>query len=91
ARTKDAAGAEAFLRYYLELSDRQQEALDGQPLRELGPDCLECSRIAKAFDDVEAEGHRYEGGQLSLNDVAEPLLGDEEAPIAFTVRQEAVH
>jgi hypothetical protein len=24
ARTKDAAGAEAFMRYYLELSDRQQ-------------------------------------------------------------------
>jgi hypothetical protein len=90
ARTKDAAGAEAFMRYYLELSDRQQGLLEGQPLRELGPECQECSRIAKAFDDVAAAGHRYEGGQLTVNDVAKPLVGDDEATIAFTVRQEAV-
>jgi hypothetical protein len=31
ARTKDAAGADAFLRYYIELSNRQQELLDGDP------------------------------------------------------------
>ena len=90
ARTKDAAGAEAFLRYYLELSDRQQELLDGQPLRDLGPECRECLRIAKAFDDVAAAGNRYEGGQLTLNDLSEPLLGGNEATIAFGVKQEAV-
>jgi hypothetical protein len=90
ARTKDAAGAEAFMRYYLELADRQQALLDGQPLRILGPDCAECLRIAKAFDDVAAAGHQYDGGELTLNDVAEPLIGDDEATIAFAVKQEAV-
>ena len=42
ARTKDAAGAEAFLRYYIDLLNRQRPLLDGQPLRDLGPECHEC-------------------------------------------------
>jgi hypothetical protein len=90
ARTKDAAGAEAFLRYYIDLSDRQQELLDGQPLRDLGPECRECLRIAKAFDDAAAAGHRYEGGELTLNDVTAPVLNGDEASIIFGVKQEAV-
>lgn len=90
ARTKDAAGAEAFLRYYIELSDRQQEQLDGEPLRDLGPDCQECLRIARNFDEAAAAGHRYEGGDLTLNDVTEPQLSGDAASINFGVRQEAV-
>ena len=90
ARTKDAAGAEAFLEYYLELSDRQQVKLDGEPLRALGPECYECHRIAKAFEDVAAASHRYEGGELSLNDALEPRIDANEASLTFTVRQEAV-
>ena len=73
------------MRYYLELADRQQAPLDGQPLRDLGPGCAECLRIAKAFDDVAAAGHQYDGGQLAVNDVAEPLVGGDEATIAFAV------
>jgi len=90
ARTKDAAGAEAFLRYYIDLSNRQQERLDGEPLRQLGPECRECLRIAKNFDDVAAAGQRYQGGELSLNDVTEPQLTETEASINFGIRQEAV-
>ncbi|RBY75123.1 hypothetical protein DQ239_17400 [Blastococcus sp. TF02-09] len=87
ARTQDAAGAEAFVRYWIELLNRQQAIPSGQPLRDLSsPECDECSRIAGAFDDAAAAGHRYEGGELSLNDVAEPLMGDGEAAIAFGVR-----
>ena len=63
ARTKDAAGAEAFLRYYMNLSNRQQERLDGEPLRELGPECRDCFRMAKLLDEARAAGHRYEGGE----------------------------
>jgi hypothetical protein len=90
ARTKDAAGAEAFLRYWIDLSNRQQDRLDGQPLRDLGPECRECLRIAQNFDDVAAAGHRYTGGKLTLNDVTEPVLSGAEASINFGIRQEAV-
>ena len=90
ARTKDAAGAEAFLRYYIELSNRLQEQLDGQPLRDLGPNCQECLRIAQNFDEVAAANQRYEGGEITLNDVTAPYLNGEQASINFGARQEAV-
>ncbi len=90
ARTKNAAGAEAFLRYWVELTNRLQVELDSQPLRDLGPNCHECWRIAHAFDEVRAAGHRYEGGDLTLNDVTEPQLGNGSASITFGTRQEAV-
>ena len=90
ARTKDAAGAEAFLRYYIELSNRQQELLEGQPLRDLGPDCQECLRIARNFDEVAEANQRYEGGEITLNDVTAPQMDGERASISFGARQEAV-
>jgi hypothetical protein len=78
------------MRYYVELSNRQQELLDGQPLRDLGPDCQECLRIARQYDEVAAAGHRYEGGELSVTGVAAPQVQGNEAVISFGVRQEAV-
>jgi uncharacterized protein DUF6318 len=90
ARTKDAAGAEAFLRYWIDLSNRQQESLDGQPLRDLGPECQECLRIARNFDEVAAAGHRYEGGKIRLNDITTPVLKGDNASMSFGARQEAV-
>jgi hypothetical protein len=90
ARTKDAAGAEAFLRYWIDLLNHQRPLLDSEPLRALGPECRECLRIADNYDEAAASGQRYEGGELSLNDVTEPQLNGEEASINFGLRQEAV-
>ncbi|MCW2698912.1 MAG: uncharacterized protein JWQ45_447, partial [Blastococcus sp.] len=70
ARTKDAAGAEAFARYFIELINRQQAIPAGQPLRVLGPACHDCLRIAERFDQAAEAGQRFEGGQLSM--VGEP-------------------
>ena len=89
ARTKDAAGAEAFLRYWVDLVNRQQAIPGGQPLRDLSTDeCYECLRIAKAFDDAAAAGWRYEGGELSLNDVTEPQVNGDQASLVFGARVE---
>ena len=90
ARTKDAAGAEAFLRYFIEVLNRQQAIPDGQALMDLGQDCRECLRIATAFDDAAVAGHRYEGGKLTLNDVTDPQLSGDTASITFGTRVEAV-
>jgi len=90
ARTKDADGAEALLRYWIDLSNRQQKELAGQPLRELGPDCQECLRIARSFDEVATAGHRYRGGEITLNDVTTPVLTGDKATMSFGARQEAV-
>ncbi|MCW2682385.1 MAG: uncharacterized protein JWP33_298 [Blastococcus sp.] len=89
ARTKDAAGAEAFLRYWIDLLNRQQAIPAGQPLRDLSTaECDECQRIAKAFDDAAAAGWLYEGGQLSLNDVPEPQIYGNQADVVFGLRVE---
>src|SRR4051795_12646937 len=69
ARTKDAAGAEAFLRYWIDLMNRQRAIPAGDPLRDLGPDCQECNRIARVYDETAAANNRYQGGELTLNDV----------------------
>jgi hypothetical protein len=90
ARTKDAAGAEAFLRYYIELLNRQQAIPAGEPLRELSPECATCLRIARAFDDAAAAGHKYFGGELTLNDVTEPRIEGNTASLIFGTRVEAV-
>jgi hypothetical protein len=90
ARTKDAAGAEAFMRYYIDLLNHQRPLLDGEPLQELGPDCVTCARIASNYKDAAVAGNRYEGGDLTLNDVADPVLTDDKASLVFGIRQEAV-
>jgi hypothetical protein len=64
--------------------------LASEPLRDLGPDCRTCSRIADNYDEAAAAGHRFRGGELTLNDVTEPQLNGDEASITFGIRQEAV-
>lgn len=66
ARSKDEAGVDAFGHYLVELINRQQIALDGQPLRDLGPDCHDCLRIAQSLDEAAEAGQRIEGGALSI-------------------------
>jgi hypothetical protein len=90
ARTKDAAGAEAFVRYYIELLNRQQALPAGQPLRDLSSECATCERIARAFDDAAAAGHVYNGGELTLKDVLEPQLDGDTASLIFWVQVEAL-
>lgn len=90
ARTQDAAGAEAFLRYWIDLINRQRAIPAGQPIRDLGPDCQECLRIARNYDEAADLGQQYQGGELTLNDVTEPQIEGDEASINFAVRREAV-
>ncbi|MGY1846919.1 hypothetical protein [Blastococcus sp. SYSU DS1021] len=90
ARTKDAAGAEAFLRYWIDLLNRQRAIPAGEALRTVGPECQECLRIASNYDEAADAGNRYVGGELRLNDVTEPLFDANEAMIAFGARREAV-
>ncbi len=90
ARTKDAAGAEAFLRYWIELLNHQQAIPEGQPIRLLGQECEECSRVANAFDEAAAAGQTYEGGTVTLTEVSEPELMTNRAEINFAVQVEAV-
>jgi hypothetical protein len=90
ARTKDAAGAEAFLRYFIALINRQQAIPDGQPLRDLGPDCADCVRIAARYDEAAAAGQHIEGGKLSLIGKPGTTVSGEAAELSFVAQIEAV-
>jgi hypothetical protein len=87
ARTQDAAGAEAFVRYYIELINRTSTVMDAQPLRDLSKDCRDCSRMATNTDEEAAAGHEYAGGEITITDLKPPLLNDVTASIAVRIDQ----
>ena len=86
ARTKDAAGAEAFLRYYVDLLNRQQSIPSGEALRELGSECQDCLRIAQDLDESAASGLKYRGGELSIVGEFGTAVSDEGANLSFIAR-----
>lgn len=75
ARTQDAAGAEAFVRYYVDLINRTSTVMDAQPLREFSDGCRECDRIAGTVERNAAAGNRFVGGEVTITHLA-PLVVD---------------
>ena len=90
ARTQDAAGAEAFVRYYIDLINRTSTVMDAAPLREFSDGCADCNRIATAVEEDIAAGYRYEGGILSITEIAQPLLKESTAEMAISADQSAL-
>jgi Family of unknown function (DUF6318) len=66
ARTKDAAGAEAFVRYYIALINRTSKVMDAKPLRDFSQNCRDCNRIAADTEKDNSAGYHYEGGELGI-------------------------
>jgi hypothetical protein len=89
ARTKDAAGAEAFLRYYIELINRTSDVMDAEPLREFSNGCSDCDRIADATEEAAAAGNDYEGGAITITEVGQPILSEVIAEIPIRIDQAA--
>jgi hypothetical protein len=87
ARTQDAAGAEAFVRYYIELINRTSDVMDAAPLRDLSDGCRDCDRIASNTEKEAAAGHDYEGGEITITEVMPPLLKETTASIAISIDQ----
>jgi hypothetical protein len=90
ARTQDAAGAEAFVRYYIELINRTSEVMDAEPLREFSDGCQDCDRVATAIEEAAEAGRDYQGGELSITEIGEPLLQGATAEFALRVDQAAL-
>jgi hypothetical protein len=86
ARTQDEAGAEVFVRYWVDLLNRQIRVPAGGPLRELAPDCNECLRIARDLDDAAEAGRRYRGGQISIDGDFGTASVEDGVNIAFFAR-----
>ncbi len=90
ARSQDAAGAEAFVRYYIELINRTSDVMDAEPLREFSDGCQDCDRIADNVEEDAAAGHRLRGRRITITAIGQPLLQDETAEMALRVDQAAL-
>jgi hypothetical protein len=87
ARTKDAAGAEAFVRYYIDLINRTSTVMDAAPLREFSDGCTECNRIASNTEVAAANGQVFRDGEISIIQMGKPLIADGTAQLALRVDQ----
>jgi hypothetical protein len=87
ARTQDAAGAEAFVRYYIDLINRTSTVMDAAPLREFSNGCAECDRIAADTENDGAAGYRYKGGAITITATGDAFIKEEKAEIAFVADQ----
>jgi len=87
ARTQDAAGAEAFVRYYIDLINRTSTVMDAAPLREFSDGCADCNRISTATEEAAAAGQDYEGGEMTVLQSGQPLIEGDTAQLALRVDQ----
>jgi hypothetical protein len=85
ARTKDAAGAEAFLRYYFDLYDLAKRNLSSTYLREFSRNCSTCSRLADQIDSDSRAGYTYRGGGVRIEAISPPLVRGSEAQVAVSI------
>jgi hypothetical protein len=87
ARAQDAAGAEAFVRYYIDLINRTSTVMDAAPLREFSAGCTECNRIASNTEVAAANGQVFRDGEISIIQMGKPLIADGTAQLALRVDQ----
>lgn len=87
AREQTPAGAEAFLRYYMDVYNLAQRTLDSQYMREFSRDCATCDQLADDIDADQALRYTYEGGALTVNGVSPPVLSGSQAETAFSITQ----
>jgi hypothetical protein len=89
ARTYDAAGAEAFVRYYVDLLNKSLTDMDPQYLRlfaDVG--CDACERIATETESDAAAGYSYRGGELTIpGDVSVMMHPPDSAETGFVADQ----
>jgi len=87
ARTQDAAGAEAFVRYYIELINRTSTVMDAQPLRDLSDGCRDCDRLADNTERANELGRLYRDGEITITDFRSPVIDNEQASVGITFDQ----
>jgi hypothetical protein len=87
ARTQDAAGAQAFVRYYVELINRTSTVMDARPLRDFSDGCRDCDRIATSTEKAASVGNDYEGGEMTITHMGQPVMRENAASVPIVVDQ----
>ena len=86
AREKTTTGAEAALRYYLDLISHQA-GQSGEPLRELSKDCELCIFLADRYDADAQAGYEVSGGEYIVETFSPAGLDGDTAEFAISLSQ----
>lgn len=88
ARTQDAAGAEAFVRYYFDLLNQSLTTMNPEFLRLFSEEtCEVCERIASETEADASQGYTYSGGELTILGSMTVRVTGSEAETAFFADQ----
>ena len=87
ARVENAAGASAFVDYYINLMNRAQTRLTTEGLRELSSDCGPCNAFADGLDGYIEQRYSIDGGGIRLNGSSEPTMITDRAEFSTSVPQ----
>ncbi|MGY1839689.1 MULTISPECIES: hypothetical protein [unclassified Modestobacter] len=86
AREMTPEGAEAGLRYYLDLITHQAN-VGGEALRDLSRDCDFCNFLAQRADEDAATGFHSAGGEVTIDLSGPPAIRGNIAEAAFSLEQ----
>jgi hypothetical protein len=90
ARAQTAAGAEAFVRYYMDIYTAAQASMDPTYMDQFSQDCETCNRIIDEIEKDSSSGYHYQGGQIAVSyvDATEPESSRVE--VVFSITQTAL-
>jgi outer membrane murein-binding lipoprotein Lpp len=90
AREQTAAGADAFIRYYMDVYTAAQATMDPTYMDAFSQGCETCDTlISNLSDDMEA-GYKYEGGRVAVQSSSFGNLAQSRIEGAFSIAQEAL-
>ena len=89
AREMTPAGAEAFIRYYMDVYNLAQESMNAQYLHEFSRGCDTCDRLANTIDEDVTAGYEYEGGEVST-DYSQAIVEKGRAELVFSITQRSL-
>ncbi|SDY91446.1 hypothetical protein SAMN05661080_04998 [Modestobacter sp. DSM 44400] len=87
AREQTPAGADAFLRYYMDVYNAAETSLDPTYMDQLSQDCETCDRLIQNIRQDAGSGYSYEGGTATVTSVSTPLVRELTAETAFSMDQ----
>jgi hypothetical protein len=88
AREQTAAGAEAFLRYYIDILNYTQSELTPTYVRDLSEQCATCNAFADGVDGYVHQGYRLSGGRIALTSASNAVLKGDEAEFSVALTQQ---
>ena len=90
ARERTPAGAEAFIRYYMDIYNDAQMALNADYMEQFSQSCATCDELISNIREDASAALSYEGGQVTTDFVSTTVEGDV-AEGAFSIQQAELH